>query len=105
LDRPTGIPESFDEHTKLMLDLQVLAYRADITRVFSMILSRELSPRTFASIGVPDQHHAVSHHRNDPDLIAKKAKIDVLSDTANRVLPGKKCKPRRTATALCSTIP
>lgn len=77
LDRPTGIPESFDEHTKLMFDLQVLAYRADITRVFSMILSRELSPRTFASIGVPDQHHAVSHHRNDPDLIAKKAKIDV----------------------------
>jgi hypothetical protein len=77
LERPTGIPESFDEHTKLMFDLQVLAYRADITRVFSIILSRELSPRTFASIGVPDQHHAVSHHRNDPDLIAKKAKIDV----------------------------
>src|SRR5580693_2192936 len=52
INRPTGIPESFDEHTKLMFDLQVLAYRADITRVFSMILSRELSPRTFASIGV-----------------------------------------------------
>jgi hypothetical protein len=77
VERPTGMPESFDEHTKLMFDLQLLAYRADITRVFSMILSRELSPRTFASIGVPDQHHAVSHHRNDPDLIAKKAKIDV----------------------------
>jgi hypothetical protein len=77
IERPTGIPESFDEHTKLMFDLQVLAYRADITRVFSMIVSRELSPRTFATIGVPDQHHAVSHHRNDPDLIAKKAKIDV----------------------------
>jgi hypothetical protein len=59
-----------------MFDLQVLAYRADITRVFSMILSRELSSRTYASIGVPDQHHAVSHHRNDPELIAKKAKID-----------------------------
>ena len=75
-ERPTDIPDSFDEHTKLMFDLQALAFRADITRVFSMIMSRELSSRTFAQIGVPDQHHAVSHHRDDPDLIAKKAKID-----------------------------
>src|SRR5580698_5171048 len=75
-DRPTDIPDSFDAHTKLMFDLQALAFRADITRVFSMIMSRELSSRTFAQIGVPDQHHAVSHHRDDPDLIAKKAKID-----------------------------
>ena len=76
-DRPTDIPDSFDAHTKLMLDLQVLAYRADITRVFSMVLSRELSSRTFVNVGVPEQHHAVSHHRNDPELIAKKARIDV----------------------------
>jgi hypothetical protein len=75
-ERPTDIPDTFEAHTRLMFDLQVLAYRADITRVFSMILSRELSSRTYASIGVPDQHHAVSHHRNDPELIAKKAKID-----------------------------
>ena len=75
-DRPTDIPASFDAHTKLMFDLQALAFRADITRVFSMIMSRELSSRTFAAIGVPEQHHAVSHHRNDPDLIAKKARID-----------------------------
>lgn len=77
IDRPVDVPESFDEYTKLMLDLQVLAFRADLTRVFSLIMSRELSSRTFAFIGVPDQHHAVSHHRNDPDLIAKKAKIDL----------------------------
>ena len=76
-ERPLGIPERFDEHTKLMFDLTTLAFRADVTRVFSMIMSRELSSRTFAHIGVPEQHHAVSHHRNDPDLIAKKAKIDV----------------------------
>ena len=75
-ERPTDIPDSFEAHTKLMLDLQVLAYRADATRVFSMVMARELSPRTYPFIGVPDQHHAVSHHRNDPDLIAKKAKID-----------------------------
>jgi hypothetical protein len=75
-DRPTDIPASFDAHTKLMFDLTALAFQADVTRVFSMIMSRELSSRTFPTIGVPDQHHAVSHHRNDPDLIAKKARID-----------------------------
>jgi len=76
-ERPLGIPERFDEHTKLMFDLQALAFRADVTRVFSMIMSRELSTKTFAHIGVPEQHHAVSHHRNDPDLISRKARIDV----------------------------
>jgi hypothetical protein len=75
-DRPVDVPDSFDEYTKMMLDLVALAYQADITRVFTMIFARELSSRTFAHIGVPDQHHAVSHHRNDPELIAKKAKID-----------------------------
>jgi hypothetical protein len=76
-ERPTDIPDSFDAHTKLMFDLQALAFRADITRVFSLIMSRELSSRTFVNIGVPEQHHGVSHHRNDPDMIAKKAKIDI----------------------------
>jgi hypothetical protein len=71
-----GIPDSFDEHTKLMLDLVALAWHADITRVFSMIFARELSSRTFPNIGVTEGHHPVSHHRNDPDLISKKARID-----------------------------
>lgn len=75
-ERPVDVPDSFDEYTKMMLDLVTLAYRADVTRVFTMIFARELSSRTFAAIGVPDQHHAVSHHRNDPELIAKKARID-----------------------------
>jgi hypothetical protein len=74
--RPIDIPDTFDAHAKLMFDLQALAFRADITRVFSMIMARELSPRTYPNIGVPEQHHPVSHHRNDPELIAKKAKID-----------------------------
>src|SRR5206468_395510 len=76
-DRPVDIPAAFDDHAKLMFDLQVLGFRADVTRVSSMIMSRELSSMTFGQIGVPDQHHAVSHHRNDPDLIAKKARIDM----------------------------
>jgi hypothetical protein len=75
-DRPTSIPASFDDYTKLMLDLQLLAFQTDTTRVFSLILAREVSNRPYPQIGVPDQHHPVSHHRNDPDLIAKKTKID-----------------------------
>ena len=75
-DRPIGIPDSFEEHTKLMFDLQLMAFRADLTRVFSMILARELSGRTYPQIGIPGQHHLISHHRNDPDLMAQKARID-----------------------------
>jgi hypothetical protein len=75
-ERPVGIPESFEEHTTLMFDLQVLAFQADVTRVFSLVVGRELSARTYPEIGVPEQHHPVSHHRNDAELIAKKAKID-----------------------------
>jgi len=75
-NRPTDIPEEFEEHAKLMFDLQVLAYQADVTRVFSMLMAREGSPRSYPQIGVPEQHHPVSHHRDDPALIAKKQKID-----------------------------
>ena len=75
-DRPTGIPASFEEHTKLMLDLALLGLQTDTTRIFSMILAREVSNRSYPQIGVPDQHHPVSHHRNDPVLIEKKTKID-----------------------------
>lgn len=75
-DRPTDIPDSWDEHARMMLDLQVLAYQADVTRVTSMVMGRELSSLTFPQIGVPEGHHAISHHRGEADLIAKKAKID-----------------------------
>jgi hypothetical protein len=70
------IPEKFDEHAKLMFDLQVLAYQGDITRVISFQLGRELSARTFPEIGVPEPHHSVSHHRNDPGQLEKYAKIN-----------------------------
>jgi len=75
-ERPTDIPAGFDEYAKLMYDLQVLAFQADVTRVFTMMKCRELSSRTYPQIGVPDPHHPCSHHRNDPALIVKKAKID-----------------------------
>jgi hypothetical protein len=74
--RPTDIPATFEEHIKLMYDLQALAFQADVTRVFTMLVCKELSGRTYPNIGVPDGVHVCSHHRDDPALIAKKAKID-----------------------------
>ena len=75
-ERPIGIPETYNEHAKLMLDLQVLAYQADITRVFSLMLGREETARTFSGIGVSDGHHTVSHHQDNPEKIAMLAKIN-----------------------------
>jgi Protein of unknown function (DUF1552) len=75
-ERPIGVPDSFEAHTKLMFDLQVMAFRADMTRVFTMIVARELSGRTYPMIGIPGQHHLISHHRDDADLMSQKARID-----------------------------
>ena len=75
-DRPVDIPETFEEHAKLMFDLLTLAFQADVTRVFTLMMAREAGPRAYPQVGVADQHHTVSHHRNDPEYIAKKAKID-----------------------------
>ena len=75
-DRPTDVPESFEDHTQLMFDLWTLAYQADITRVVTMLMGTEASVRTFPQIGVPEQHHPMSHHRYDPVFIEKKCKID-----------------------------
>jgi hypothetical protein len=75
-DRPTDMPELFESRARLVFDLQVLAFQADVTRVTTMLIGRELSSQTFPQIGVPEQHHALSHHMNKPDLMSKKAKID-----------------------------
>jgi hypothetical protein len=75
-DRPIGIPATFEQHATLMFDLQLMAFRSDITRVFSLIIAKELSGRSYPQIGVPGNHHGISHHREDPELKAQKAKID-----------------------------
>ncbi len=75
-ERPAGIPAAFEEHAKLMFDLEVLAYQADITRVTSLMLAREQSNRTYPNVGVTDGHHSVSHHQDDPELLAKYARIN-----------------------------
>ena len=76
LTRPTSVPDDWDDHVKLMFDLQVLALRADLTRVITFQMAREASTRTYPQIGVPDPHHPVSHHTNNPEQLAKLAKIN-----------------------------
>jgi hypothetical protein len=74
--RPLRAPASWEEHVKLMFDLQVLALQADITRVITFQMAREVSTRTYPQIGVPEAHHPTSHHGNDPSKLEKLAKIN-----------------------------
>ena len=99
-ERPTDIPPTFEEHIKLMYDLQALAFQADVTRVFTMLVCKELSGRTYPNIGVAEGVHVCSHHRNDPDLIVKKAKIDAYHI---ELLPisCRSCRACRMETARC----
>jgi hypothetical protein len=80
-DSPAGVPETFEEHCGLMFDLMAVAYQADITRVMTFMLARELSPRAYPQIGVPDAHHGISHHQNDPKKISAHAKINTYHVT------------------------
>jgi len=75
-DRPIGVPEDFAAHAKLMIDLQVLAYQADLTRVTTFAFGHEASYRTFPAIGVNDPHHSLSHHQNNDDKLVKLAKVN-----------------------------
>ena len=76
--RPSGIPDKFADHAQMMIDLMVLAAQADLTRVNTLMLAREVSGRSYPEIDVPDAHHPMSHHGNDPEKIAKLTKINTL---------------------------
>jgi Protein of unknown function (DUF1552) len=76
IERPIGAPQAWEDHVKLMFDLQALALQADITRVVTFQLAREVSTRTYPQIGVPEAHHPTSHHQNDPEKLAKLTKIN-----------------------------
>jgi hypothetical protein len=81
VDHPAGVPGSFDEHVRLMCDLQVLAYQADLTRIVTFMLGREFSGVTFPQIGVTDAHHPITHHQQEPEKIVKVAKINAYQVT------------------------
>jgi hypothetical protein len=78
VERPTGIPDAFEDHAKLMFDLLALAYQCDLTRISTYVLSRELSFRAYPEIGVPEPHHPLSHHGDKPENIAKLGKVNTL---------------------------
>jgi len=76
MERPTAVPEEFEDHVKMVMDLQTLAYQADLTRVISLMMAREGSNRPYRSIGISDGHHNLTHHQNDAEKIAKITKIN-----------------------------
>ena len=76
VDHPAGIPAFWEDHLNLMFDLQVLAFRCDLTRVITLMVGHEHSGMTYPQIGVPDAHHPISHHQQEPEKVAKVAKIN-----------------------------
>lgn len=77
LAQPAGVPASFEEHMEIMQDLQVLALQSDLTRVITFMMSKEQSARPYPEIGVPDAHHPLSHHNNNPELVARMSRINI----------------------------
>ena len=74
--RPAGAPETFREHAELLFDLQALAFQADITRVSSLMMARENINRSYEEIGLPEAHHSMSHHGNNPEKMAVFSKLN-----------------------------
>ncbi len=78
MDRPAGVPRTYDEHAKLMFDLQVLAFQCALTRVITFVMAHEKSERAYREIGIDEGHHALSHHQGDSGMIAKIEQIDLF---------------------------
>ena len=76
MDKPYGVPADFAEHFKLMTDMITVAFQADLTRVLTFLVTREGTSRPYREIGIPDGHHPLTHHRNDPAMIEKVAQIN-----------------------------
>ncbi|MEO8593517.1 MAG: DUF1552 domain-containing protein [Candidatus Solibacter sp.] len=76
VDHPPGIPAGWEDHVRLMFDLETIAYQCDLTRVITMMIGHEHSGMTYPQIGVPDAHHPISHHQREPEKVAKVAKIN-----------------------------
>jgi hypothetical protein len=75
-EQPVGVPETFKEYIELMFDLQVLAFQADITRVSSLMMARENVNRAYPEIGLPEAHHSMSHHGNNPEKMKAFTKLN-----------------------------
>ena len=88
MEQPQGAPPVFEDHLALMLDLQLLAFQSDLTRVISFMIGKEQSARPYPQIGVPEAHHPLSHHNNVPELIAQHVQDQPLSRAAVRAVSG-----------------
>jgi hypothetical protein len=75
IEQPAGVPDSFPAHVQLLYDLQLLAYQSDLTRVITFMYGREQTGRPYPQIGVPEPHHSLTHHQNDPAKMEKCSKI------------------------------
>lgn len=76
MDAPLGVPDDFEEHVAVMFELLATAYQADITRVFTFMMSREASQRTYPQVDINEPHHTLSHHGGDPQKIAALARLN-----------------------------
>jgi hypothetical protein len=76
-DAPAGVPPDFGDHIQLMFDMLILAFQTDSTRIATLLIAAEGSNRTFSEIGISEGHHNLTHHRNEPDIIAKVKEIDL----------------------------
>jgi uncharacterized protein DUF1552 len=78
MEKPIGVPEKFSDYAKLMLDLQVLAFQADMTRVSTFMLGHEMGGRAYPELGFGDQHHSLTHHQGDAAKIAKCLQVNIF---------------------------
>jgi hypothetical protein len=76
--RPAGVPVRFDDHVRLLFDLQSLAFQSDLTRVFTLMYGRELNSRSYPEIGVSEPHHGLSHHGDRPEQLEKYARVNAF---------------------------
>ena len=71
MEQPAGVPDGFEPHVQLLYDLQLLAYQSDLTRVITFMYGREQTGRPYPQIGIPEPHHPLTHHQNDPVKMEK----------------------------------
>ena len=99
---PDGIPESYEQHARLMMDMLVLAFQTDATRICTFMLANEGSNRSYRNIGVSDGHHSLSHHQGDQAKLTKIRDINRFHTQQLAYLLDRLKAIRRRATAICS---
>jgi hypothetical protein len=105
LDQPSAVALSYADHVKMMMDLVVISYQADLSRVFSFLMAREGTYRPYPEIGVPDSHHPTSHHGDNPEKLEKLAKINAYHVSLLTYLVEKlKATPDGEGTLLDNTV-